>query len=37
VDAEGIIRFTAMSRFIADRPNPEKLLLAVDELRTAQA
>jgi peroxiredoxin len=37
VDAKRIIRFTAMSRFIADRPNPEKLLLAVNELRTAQA
>jgi len=26
VDANGIIRFTELSRFIADRPNPEKLL-----------
>lgn len=26
VDANGVIRFTELSRFIADRPNPEKLL-----------
>ena len=32
VDADGIIRFTEMSRFIADRPNPEKLLKAVKSL-----
>ena len=29
VDANGIIRFTELSRFIADRPNPEKLLKVV--------
>ena len=32
VDAEGIIRLTEMSRFIADRPNPQKLLNAVKKL-----
>jgi peroxiredoxin len=26
VDASGIIRYTALSKFIVDRPNPEKLL-----------
>jgi peroxiredoxin len=32
VDADGIIRYTALSRFIADRPDPEKLLRAVARL-----
>ncbi|MFT5500197.1 MAG: peroxiredoxin [Woeseiaceae bacterium] len=32
VDAGGIIRLTELSRFIADRPNPEKLLAAVNNL-----
>ena len=26
VDADGVIRFTEISRFLVDRPNPEKLL-----------
>jgi peroxiredoxin len=26
VDANGVIRFTELSRFVVDRPNPEKLL-----------
>lgn len=32
VDGDGIIRYTALSRFIADRPNPEKLLAVVEKL-----
>ena len=32
VDANGVIRLTEMSRFIADRPNAEKLLAAVNNL-----
>lgn len=32
VDRDGIIRYTALSRFIADRPNPEKLLAIVKTL-----
>ncbi len=32
VDAAGIIRHTELSRFIADRPNPEKLLAVVKKL-----
>jgi len=32
VDGEGIIRHTELSRFIADRPNPEKLLKIVRAL-----
>ncbi len=32
VDAGGIIRHTELSRFIADRPNPEKLLTIVKKL-----
>jgi len=32
IDAEGIIRHTELSRFIADRPNPEKLLAVVNQL-----
>lgn len=32
VDAKGIIRHTELSRFIADRPNPEKLLAIVKKL-----
>jgi peroxiredoxin len=32
VDANGIIRHTELSRFIADRPNPEKLLAIVKKL-----
>lgn len=32
VDANGTIRYTELSRFIADRPNPEKLLGVVKKL-----
>jgi len=32
IDADGIIRYTALSRFIVDRPDPEKLLRAVARL-----
>ena len=32
VDASGVIRFTELSRFIADRPDPKKLLGAVQRL-----
>ena len=32
VDAHGVIRYTELSRFIADRPNPEKLLNVVKKL-----
>jgi peroxiredoxin len=32
VDSDGIIRHTELSRFIADRPDPEKLLSIVREL-----
>jgi peroxiredoxin len=32
IDANGVIRFTELSRFIADRPNPEKLLKVVRSL-----
>lgn len=32
IDAEGIIRHTELSRFIADRPNPQKLLAIVKKL-----
>lgn len=32
VDADGVIQLTEMSRFIADRPNPEKLLGALKKL-----
>ncbi len=32
IDADGIIRYTALSRFIADRPNPEKLLAVLRTL-----
>jgi len=32
VDSDGIIRYTALSRFIVDRPNPEKLLSVVKKL-----
>ena len=32
VDANGVIQFTELSRFIADRPNPEKLLNVVKDL-----
>ena len=32
VDANGMIRFTELSRFIADRPNPEKLLKVLRNL-----
>ena len=32
VDAGGMIRYTELSRFIADRPNPEKLLDIVRKL-----
>jgi len=35
VDGEGIIRHTELSRFIADRPNPEKLLAIVKSLSSA--
>ncbi len=33
VDADGVIRHTELSRFIADRPNPEKLLAVVKRLQ----
>lgn len=33
VDADGVIRHTELSRFIADRPNPEKLLTVVKQLQ----
>ena len=32
VDGEGVIRLTEMSRFIADRPKPEKFLAALKKL-----
>ncbi len=32
VDASGIIRFTELSKFLVDRPNPEKLLKVVRKL-----
>ena len=32
IDANGVIKFTELSRFIADRPNPEKLLKVVKGL-----
>ena len=32
VDADGVIRYTELSRFIADRPNPAKLLALVKKL-----
>ena len=32
IDADGVIQFTELSRFIADRPNPEKLLKVVRSL-----
>jgi peroxiredoxin len=32
VDSNGVIRHTEMSRFIADRPDPEKLLKIVNKL-----
>lgn len=32
VDANGVIRFTELSRFITDRPNPEKLLKVLGNL-----
>jgi len=32
VDGDGIIRHTELSRFIADRPNPEKLLAIIKNL-----
>ncbi|MCH8335499.1 MAG: redoxin domain-containing protein [Proteobacteria bacterium] len=32
IDSKGIIRFTALSRFITDRPNPEKLLKVLRNL-----
>lgn len=32
VDANGVIRHTELSRFIADRPNPEKLLKVLKNL-----
>ena len=32
VDGDGVIRHTELSRFIADRPNPEKLLAIVKSL-----
>jgi len=33
VDADGVIRHTELSRFIADRPKPEKLLAVVKQLQ----
>jgi len=32
IDAEGIIRYSGISKFIVDRPNPEKLLNVVKSL-----
>ena len=32
IDAEGIIRYSGISKFIVDRPNPEKLLSVVKNL-----
>lgn len=32
VDADGIIRYTALSRFIVDRPDPKKLLRVLSRL-----
>lgn len=32
VDAEGVIRLTLLSRFIADRPNPERLLQVIKSI-----
>jgi len=32
IDTNGVIQFTELSRFIADRPNPEKLLNVVQNL-----
>jgi peroxiredoxin len=32
IDAAGVIRFAELSRFIADRPNPQKLLNVVRQL-----
>ncbi len=32
IDANGVIKFTELSRFIADRPNPEKLLKVLRRL-----
>jgi len=37
IDADGIIRLTEMSRFVADRPNPEKLLAAIKKLQQVRA
>jgi len=34
LDADGIIRFASISKLIADRPNPEKLLKAVEAIRS---
>lgn len=33
VDAEGIIRYATVSKLIADRPNPEKFVRALEALR----
>ncbi|MBT5218265.1 MAG: hypothetical protein HOM16_02110 [Woeseia sp.] len=33
IDAEGVIQFAELSRFIVDRPNPEKLLAVVKRLQ----
>ncbi len=33
IDAEGVIQFAELSRFIVDRPNPAKLLAVVKRLR----
>nr|NIV17244.1 hypothetical protein [Woeseiaceae bacterium] len=32
IDADGIIRFSELSKFLLDRPNPEKLLKVVKNL-----
>jgi hypothetical protein len=32
VDANGVIRFAELSRFLVDRPNPEKLLKVLRNL-----
>jgi hypothetical protein len=32
IDADGVIRFSELSRFIVDRPNPQKLLNALRKI-----
>jgi len=33
VDADGVIQFSELSRFVVDRPNPQKLLTQIQRLR----